>query len=165
MQSTIVQYCYFESPIGQLLLAGSNSTLLLLGLPQGKLKQIPQAHWLHDPNTFAECKRQLSEYFAGQRKDFKLEYIIQGTEFKRNVLNKVAQIPYGKTASYSEIAKLIKNPAAIRAVGGANATNPLPIIVPCHRVIGKNGSLTGFGGGLPTKRYLLELEDAQIASL
>lgn len=101
----------------------------------------------------------MTEYFARKRKSFDLEFQVQGTPFQERVLKCVYKIPYGKTKAYSEIADQIKQPAAIRAVGGANAKNPIPIIVPCHRVIGKNGSLTGFGGGIETKRFLLELEE------
>lgn len=165
MQLEVEQYCYFSSPIGQILLAGANDTLLLLGLPQGKSKVIPHPSWRYNPEAFSACRTQLSEYFAGQRQQFNVEYQIQGTEFQQQVLNCVAQIPFGATAAYSEIATKIQQPAAVRAVGGANANNPLPIIIPCHRVIGKNGALTGFGGGLAAKRVLLELEGCLVSGL
>lgn len=158
MQMNIEQYCYFDSPIGKILLAGTGDTLLLLGLPEGKGRREPETHWQHNPKAFKDCRAQLGEYFAGKRTSFDVQYKLQGTEFQQQVLKSVAKIPYGSTDSYGSIASKIKNPAAVRAVGGANATNPLPILIPCHRVIGKNGSLTGFGGGLNAKRFLLELE-------
>lgn len=154
----IEQYCYFDSPLGKILLAGTADTLLLLGLPEGKGKREPESHWQHNPQAFKECLAQLDEYFAGRRTKFEIKYQLQGTAFQQQVLKSVAKIPYGATESYGGIADKIKNPAAVRAVGGANATNPIPIIIPCHRVIGKDGSLTGFGGGLSAKRFLLELE-------
>ncbi|HSX20953.1 MAG TPA: methylated-DNA--[protein]-cysteine S-methyltransferase [Gammaproteobacteria bacterium] len=156
----IEQYTYYESPIGRILLAGTNDTLLLLSLPEGKMQREPQGTWHYNPNAFSDCKAQLNEYFAGKRKVFNVNYVLQGTEFQQLVLKRVAAIPYGQTASYSDIAQQIEQPKAVRAIGGANATNPLPIIIPCHRVIGKNGALTGFGGGLQTKGYLLNLEAA-----
>ena len=102
--------------------------------------------------------RQLYEYFAGDRKSFDVRIEPRGTKFHRDVWNALLKIPYGETRSYSEIARAIGRPAAIRAVGAANGANPIPIVIPCHRVIGSNGSLTGFGGGIDVKRRLLELE-------
>lgn len=157
----IVQYCYFESPIGRMLLAGNIDTLLLLELPQGKSSHTIKDAWEHNPHSFKNCIRQLGEYFTGKRKIFDINYVIQGTEFQQKVLQSVADIPYGTTRSYTAIAEQIKNPTAVRAVGLANARNPLPIIIPCHRVIGKNGTLTGYAGGIEAKRYLLNLEQQQ----
>jgi methylated-DNA-[protein]-cysteine S-methyltransferase len=102
--------------------------------------------------------KQLREYFAGQRADFDLPLAPEGTEFQRTVWRNLRDIPYGETISYGELAKRVGNPKASRAVGAANGQNPIPIVIPCHRVIGANGKLTGFGGGLPTKEALLALE-------
>ncbi len=106
----------------------------------------------------AHVVAQLEEYFAGRRQTFDLELAAMGTEFQRDVWGELCRIPYGKTISYGELARRIDRPKAVRAVGQANGRNPIPIVVPCHRVIGATGTLTGFGGGLPTKRALLELE-------
>jgi methylated-DNA-[protein]-cysteine S-methyltransferase len=105
-----------------------------------------------------KCARQLTEYFSRRRTEFQLPLAPHGTDFQLRVWKALEQIPYGETRSYSEIARIIGAPDAVRAVGAANGRNPLPIVVPCHRVIGANGSLTGFGGGLPLKKLLLELE-------
>ena len=105
-----------------------------------------------------EAHQQLKEYFAGNRKKFKLPIHLEGTEFQKKVWKALQTIPYGETRTYGEIAEQIGNPKASRAVGGANHNNPIMIVVPCHRVIGANGSLVGFGGGLDMKKYLLELE-------
>ncbi len=106
----------------------------------------------------AEIVRQLDEYFAGRRRGFDLELAPRGTDFQLRVWRALAEIPYGETVSYADIAERLGRPGAARAVGRANGTNPIPIVVPCHRVIGADGSLTGYGGGLPIKRALLELE-------
>ena len=103
---------------------------------------------------------QLREYFDGQRRDFELPLAPQGTDFQRTVWQELARIPYGATISYAQLAQRVGNASAMRAVGAANGRNPLPIVLPCHRVIGADGALTGFGGGLPTKEFLLRLEGA-----
>ena len=104
---------------------------------------------------------QLNEYFEGRRKDFTLDLKPSGTPFQLSVLAALEQIPYGQTRTYAEIARQIGRPKAVRAVGAANGRNPLPIVIPCHRVIGSDGSLTGFGGGIAAKQYLLSLETAE----
>lgn len=113
---------------------------------------------VEDPGRTAELRRQLAEYFAGERRDFDLALAPEGTPFERSVWNELRKIPFGETRSYGEIATALGRPGAARAVGRANGANPIPIVVPCHRVIGSDGSLTGFGGGLETKSLLLELE-------
>jgi len=153
-----MKYRYIKSPIGQLLLAGDDEGLKFIGFPEGKGVIQPQADWKEDKRAFADVRKQLDEYFAGRRKTFDVKLSPSGTAFQREVLGALQQIPYGETRSYQDIASVLGRPRAVRAVGAANGRNPLPIIIPCHRVIGANGSLTGFGGGLPTKRYLLELE-------
>jgi methylated-DNA-[protein]-cysteine S-methyltransferase len=117
-----------------------------------------------DP-ALAACAQQLEEYFTRRRRQFDLPLAADGTAFQHSVWQALAAIPYGELRSYRDIAKVIGNPAAVRAVGAANGRNPLPIVVPCHRVIGSNGSLTGFAGGLEIKTFLLELEGALSASL
>jgi methylated-DNA-[protein]-cysteine S-methyltransferase len=109
-----------------------------------------------------EVRRQLAEYFAGERRIFDLPLAPRGTEFERRVWQEVAAIPYGTTRSYGQVAQAVGSPAAYRAVGRANGSNPIPLVIPCHRVIGTDGSLTGYGGGLPLKRYLLDLEGVKI---
>lgn len=113
---------------------------------------------VEDAGRTAEVRRQLAEYFAGERQEFDLELAPEGTPFERSVWEELRKIPFGETRSYGEIARAIGHPSASRAVGRANGANPLPIVVPCHRVIGADGSLTGFGGGLENKSRLLELE-------
>jgi O-6-methylguanine DNA methyltransferase len=115
-----------------------------------------------DPGRCAEVARQLGEYFDGERQRFDLELAPRGTDFQRQVWRSLAEIPFGETRSYAEIAERIGRPRAVRAVGRANGANPIPIIVPCHRVVGSDGSLTGFGGGLEAKRRLLDLESREV---
>ncbi len=151
-------YCYLETPIGDLLLAGDADALSLVGFPEGAMRREPEPDWIYNEKPFAEAIRQLNEYFAGDRRDFDLPLRLDGTEFQLLVLSELRRIPYGQTTSYSDIAERIGRPKAVRAVGAANGRNPIPIIVPCHRVIGASGDLTGFGGGLETKEALLRLE-------
>ena len=151
-------YCYIESPIGELLLAGEDDALTMIGFPEGSMRREPESDWTQNDKPFAEAARQLKEYFAGERHEFDLPLRLNGTEFQLLVLDELQRIPYGETTSYGDIAKRIGRPKAVRAVGAANGRNPIPIIVPCHRVIGSGGALTGFGGGLDTKKTLLRLE-------
>jgi methylated-DNA-[protein]-cysteine S-methyltransferase len=151
-------YCYLETPVGDLLLAGEKEALCFIGFPEGSMRLDPEADWIYSEKPFAAAREQLSAYFAGERKTFDLPLKPTGTEFQLQVLAELQKIPYGTTASYSEVANRIGRPKAVRAVGAANGRNPLPIVIPCHRVIGASGALTGFGGGLPTKEALLRLE-------
>lgn len=151
-------YCYLDTPIGELLLAGTDEALRMIGFPKGSMRRDPEPDWIFNERPFAEARRQLLEYFAGERKVFDLPLELDGTEFQLSVLEALQQIPYGTTASYADVARRIGRPKAVRAVGAANGRNPIPIIVPCHRVIGSHGDLTGFGGGLDTKEALLRLE-------
>jgi methylated-DNA-[protein]-cysteine S-methyltransferase len=153
-----MQYCTLSSPVGELLLAGDASGLHMLGFQDGTHPTKPQPDWQEDPRPFKKTIAQLQEYFAGKRREFDLPLVPEGTAFQLKVWNTLRTIPYGKTWSYGELARRIRKPKASRAVGAANGQNPIPIIVPCHRVIGADGSLTGFGGGLKIKRILLELE-------
>lgn len=118
--------------------------------------------WIVDRTPFRDAIDQLKAYFAGKLTQFDLSLAPEGTPFQQSVWNALLTIPYGETTSYSAIARQIGRPNAIRAVGAANGANPIPIIIPCHRVIGSNGKLTGFGGGLPTKEHLLKLESKQL---
>jgi methylated-DNA-[protein]-cysteine S-methyltransferase len=149
-----------DSPIGRLLLAGDGESLFEVCFQAGPRPRQPHAGWIADPAPFRAAAAQLAEYFAGKRRRFDLPLAPRGTEFQKRVWRALTEIPYGKTVSYGELARRIEKPSASRAVGLANGANPLPIIVPCHRVIGADGSLTGFGGGLPIKRKLLALEAA-----
>lgn len=154
----MIYYCYIESPIGDLLLAGKHDQLHLIGFPHGKMARQPEPGWEHNPAPFQRCIQQFKQYFAGQRTNFELKYELNGSAFAKQVLQRIASVPYGSTTSYSNIAAQINNPKAVRAVGTAAGNNNLPIVIPCHRIVGKNGSLCGFGGGLETKQFLLELE-------
>ena len=158
-------YCYLETPIGDLLLAGDAAGLALIGFPEGSMRRDPDPDWIFNEKPFAAARKQLTEYFAGERREFDLPLQLSGTEFQLLVLEELKKIPYGETTSYGDIAKRIGKPKAMRAVGAANCRNPIPIIIPCHRVIGAGGDLTGFGGGLDTKSALLRLEAEQSGSL
>jgi methylated-DNA-[protein]-cysteine S-methyltransferase len=151
-------YCYLDTPIGELLLAGDDDALCLVSFPEGSMRRDPEADWIYNEKPFAAARQQLTEYFAGERREFDLPLKLNGTEFQMSVLRALQKIPYGETTSYADIAERIGRPKAVRAVGAANGRNPIPIIVPCHRVIGSHGDLTGFGGGLDTKEALLRLE-------
>lgn len=156
------RYRKYSSPIGNLLLSGDGTVLEQLLLPNRATTFTIPEDWQEDVNGFSEVTRQLDEYFSGTRKTFSLPLNPQGTEFQKSVWTELQNIPYGTTAQYGEIASRINNPKACRAVGLANSRNPIPIIIPCHRIIGKDGSLTGFGGGIELKKKLLELESGQL---
>jgi methylated-DNA-[protein]-cysteine S-methyltransferase len=151
-------YTYATSPIGQLLLAGSADALQVIGFPHGDKARRADIGWERYGEPFKKTARQLNEYFAGERREFELELAPEGTKFQVKVLEALRGIPYGETRTYRDIAVAVGRPKAVRAVGNANGRNPLPIVIPCHRVIGSDGSLTGFGGGIEVKRYLLDLE-------
>ncbi len=151
-------YCYLTTPIGDLLLAGEDEALSLVAFPEGSMRRDPEPDWIYNEKQFANARQQLTEYFDGERKEFDLPLSLAGTEFQLRVLEELRHIPYGETTSYGDIASRIGKPKAMRAVGAANGRNPIPIIVPCHRVIGRSGDLTGFGGGLDAKQALLQLE-------
>ena len=151
-------YDYLDSSIGPLLIAGNGEGLKRIEFPRRGKPVKPEPDWQKNPRELREVTRQLKDYFAGKRTRFDLKLAPEGTEFQRQVWKALRTIPYGKTISYGELANKIGNPKAVRAVGGANGRNPIPIVIPCHRVIGADGSLTGFGGGLETKVALLALE-------
>jgi methylated-DNA-[protein]-cysteine S-methyltransferase len=154
-----VWYDHLPAPIGDLLLAADAQGLREVWFETERHRKTVNPAWQHNPSKLAFARRQLEEYFAGERQIFDLPLHPLGTPFQLAVWRGLAKIPYGVTISYGELARRIGQPQAVRAVGAANGRNPLPIVVPCHRVIGSDGSLTGFGGGLPIKRFLLSLED------
>ncbi|MFT4861866.1 MAG: methylated-DNA-[protein]-cysteine S-methyltransferase [Pseudohongiellaceae bacterium] len=156
-------YTYHETPIGSLLLAGTDAGLSLLGFPQGKMQRRHEFGWLENSNHFTEVKRQLDDYFSGTLDSFSVALSPEGTSFQLAVWQALQQIPFGQTWSYGQLANYINRPKASRAVGAANGANPIPIIIPCHRVIGSTGKLTGFGGGIETKEFLLNLEAQRAA--
>ncbi|HTL20527.1 MAG TPA: methylated-DNA--[protein]-cysteine S-methyltransferase [Steroidobacteraceae bacterium] len=149
-----------DSPIGRLLLVGTGQALLRLHFQAGPHPLRPAEEWRAAAAPFARAQTQLGEYFRGMRRGFELSLAPDGTPFQLAVWRALSAIPYGETVSYGELARRLGLEAGARAVGLANGANPLPIIVPCHRVIGADGTLTGFGGGLPIKRSLLALEGA-----
>lgn len=154
-----------ESSLGQLLLACDEAGLREITFPRNGRAATADREWHQDASAFVETVRQLRAYFAGELQDFDLPLAPQGTPFQQGVWNELCKIPYGETTSYGELARRINNPNACRAVGLANGSNPIPIIIPCHRVIGANGKLTGYGGGLPIKEKLLALEKRQLQLL
>ena len=138
------QYRKMKSPIGELLLAGDANALEIIGFPEGKGVVEIGADWVKNKSAFEDAVAQLEEYFQGHRKTFDLKLKPSGTPFQLDVLEALLDIPYGQTVTYRDIADAVGRPKAVRAVGAANGRNPLPIVIPCHRVIGSNGSLTGF---------------------
>lgn len=153
-----VYYWVSPSPVGRLLLAGSTRGLKELHFQDGLHPRSIPPNWKREHWPFRKVLGQLNQYFAGQLKKFHVSLDLQGSPFQLTVWLALQRIPYGQTVSYGEIAQKIGNPLAARAVGTANGQNPVSIIVPCHRVIGANGRLVGYGGGLPIKQALLNLE-------
>jgi methylated-DNA-[protein]-cysteine S-methyltransferase len=154
-----MNYQYLETPIGRLLIGGDGEAVRIIAFPKNGRPRDPQPGWIEgSTGAIEETARQLREYFAGRRREFELPLAPEGTQFQKSVWRELQGIPYGRTISYGELARRIGNPKASRAVGAANGANPIPIVIPCHRVIGANGKLTGFGGGLPIKEKLLHLE-------
>ena len=151
-------YTTIDSPIGELLLAGDGTGLQRLDMREGRRPVRIGGDWQRDATPFAPVVGQLERYFNGELRDFEVPLSLQGNPFELRVWNALLEIPYGETVSYGEIARRIGEPGAPRAVGLANGRNPVALIVPCHRVIGADGSLTGYGGGLERKRFLLDLE-------
>jgi methylated-DNA-[protein]-cysteine S-methyltransferase len=152
------------SPIGSFLIAGDGAALVATRLPgQWSHDDVPVA-WVHEPGAMAAATTQLDEYFAGTRRRFELSFAPQGTAFQRRVWDALCDIPFAETASYGKVAAAIGQPTASRAVGMANNRNPIALFIPCHRVIGADGSLTGYGGGIEMKAWLLEHERAVAAA-
>ena len=159
-----VKFRTMDSPVGLLTLAGAEGRLQHLRMVD-QTYEPNRADWERDDTAFAEAVDQLDEYFRGERQDFNVELDMVGTSFQRKVWHALLTIPYGETRSYGQIALQIDAPGASRAVGLANGHNPIGIIVPCHRVIGANGSLTGYGGGLDRKRMLLGMEKSNSSTI
>jgi methylated-DNA-[protein]-cysteine S-methyltransferase len=155
-------YTYLDTPLGPLLLAGDDAGLKTINFQHGTAAIKPAAGWevasSFPAHPLARAVRQLNEYFDGRRRRFDLALAPTGTPFQQRVWRALREIPYGETISYAELARRIGEPRAVRAVGAANGRNPLPVVVPCHRVIGSDGTLTGFRGGVHLKAGLLDLE-------
>ena len=154
-----------HTPVGRLLVAGAEDAIKYLAFDDRldvKRQQLPTDDWQEDPFPFREVARQLNAYFAGELQQFDVPLAGEGTEFQKKVWQQLCAVRYGETASYGEIAKAIGQPTASRAVGMANGRNPISVIVPCHRIIGSNGKLVGYGGGLRRKTTLLRLEGVRL---
>jgi len=155
--TTTTTFTVMPSPVGPLTLLAQGDALVGLHFDLDPSSQ-PRPGWVRDARPFRDAAAQLDEYFAGRRQTFDLPLAPRGTAFRKLVWKALQAIPYGQTASYGEIARAIGQPLASRAIGGANHHNPLAIVIPCHRVVGADGSMTGYGGGLARKRTLLDLE-------
>ncbi|WP_312112946.1 methylated-DNA--[protein]-cysteine S-methyltransferase [Brevibacillus reuszeri] len=166
-------YTTMESPIGPLVLASTEEGLCYIEFADEEYGLETLHRWCkktflgispeRDDAINETAKMQINEYFAGERQTFDLPIVLYGTPFQKTVWNELKNIPYGETRSYKDIALAIGASKAVRAIGGANNRNPIPIIIPCHRVIGSNGAMVGYGGGLSIKEHLLTLEDAQVS--
>jgi methylated-DNA-[protein]-cysteine S-methyltransferase len=161
-----------KSPIGVLTIESNEDSITLITLPSEETERVRSANGRRSlpmagdeqlPAPLAAAVAQLEEYFAGRRRQFDLPLELSGTDFQKSVWRELAQIPYGETVSYGELALMVGRPHAYRAVGQANGANPIPIVLPCHRVVASGGGIGGYGGGLPMKRKLLALEGAQIS--
>ena len=144
---------FYDTPVGKLSIGEENGCITHV-----TWSKIPQEYILEETELILKCKNQLEEYFAGKRRNFDLPLVPKGTEFQQKVWKALTEIPYGETRTYGEIAAAVGNPKAARAVGMANNKNPIGIIIPCHRVVGANGKLVGYAGGMEKKEFLLELE-------
>lgn len=161
----MIAYSYLDTPVGVLLLKANEDGLREINFSKHGRAAPPSSDGQEAPAVFSETIRQLRAYFRGELEEFEIRLAPEGTEFQQKVWSELSKIPYGETISYGELARRIGNPKASRAVGLANGSNPIPIIIPCHRVIGANGKLTGYGGGLPVKEKLLALEKRQLRLL
>ena len=157
-------YSVLKTPLCDIILTGDTAGLQHLHLKTGKEKRpfeiLPD--WEQNPNYFKETEKQILEYLSGNRRQFTIRLNPSGTDFQKKVWQALCDIPYGALRSYGEIAKAIGNPKASRAVGGANGKNPIPLIIPCHRVVGSDGSLTGFSSGIAIKEKLIQLEETSL---
>jgi methylated-DNA-[protein]-cysteine S-methyltransferase len=153
-----MNYSYIETPVGLLLTSRTDAGIASISFTKRGEPVSPAADWERDDALFDDVREQMASYFGGHLTLFELPLDPAGTEFQRDVWRALLDIPYGATRSYADIARAVGRPTAFRAVGAANGANPLPIVVPCHRVIGSNGALTGFGGGMQVKQRLLALE-------
>ncbi|MBV9496022.1 MAG: methylated-DNA--[protein]-cysteine S-methyltransferase [Acidobacteria bacterium] len=148
-----MKFSFYDAPFGRLALAAENDELVAI-----RFSGQPEESWELDDRALRFVAKELDAWFAGRVQKFDLPLAPRGTDFQLAVWNALQEIPYGETTSYGDLARLLGKPSAFRAVGAANGANPIPIVIPCHRVIGSNRSLTGFGGGIPTKRWLLDHE-------
>jgi methylated-DNA-[protein]-cysteine S-methyltransferase len=163
MSGQTVHYALMESPVGPLLLAATARGLRCLQFHRGKLPEPEKDEvWIESSAMLRLYQDKLQAYFRGELRDFDFDLDLVGTDFQKKCWNALCEIPYGQTCSYAELAEKVGSPKAFRAVGQANHQNPIAIVVPCHRVIGANGTLTGYGGGLETKEKLLQLEGVRL---
>lgn len=151
-------FTYAASPLGSFLLAGDGTSITLASFPDGPKRRLPQPGWIEDQARLRCASQQVEEYFSGKRKSFDLPLDPTGTPFQQSVWRYLVGIPYGTTFTYGQVAAQLDKPTACRAVGAANGANPLPLLIPCHRLLGAKGQLTGFGGGLAAKRWLIDFE-------
>jgi len=157
-----MDYTWEDSPVGRLLIAADDAGLRFVMFAEGQAEIRPKADWRDDRTRLAETIRQLRAYFAGALREFDLPLAPEGTEFQQRVWRELLTVPFGTTISYGELARRIGSPKASRAVGLANGANPIGIVIPCHRVIGSDGTLTGYGGGLKNKAWLLAHEQGRL---
>lgn len=157
-------YDVFSAFCGDILLASRGEALVLLDYQQGRKARTIGSDWRRDAALFRPVRAEVEAYLNGELREFSIEVAPEGTDFQRQVWRALRDIPYGQTASYAEIAARIGRPKSMRAVGAANGANPISLIIPCHRVIGSNGSLTGYAGGLAVKQRLLALEQEALAA-
>lgn len=158
-----IYYTFMPSPVGEFLVAGTDGVLWRTAFGESE-QFLVENEWVEDAEALGYAVEQLEAYFAGELREFDIPLAMRGSEFQVAVWEALMDVPYGKTASYGDIAHALGKPGASRAVGGANHANHLPIIIPCHRIIGADGSMTGFGGGMENKRILLELEGILLPS-
>jgi len=158
-------YKEIDSPVGKLKLVASAKGLVAVLWHNDRPKRVPLGEMVEEPGqkVLVETEKQLTEYFAGERREFELPLDMRGTQFQKDVWDALVGIPFGETRSYGDLARQLGNPAASRAVGAANGKNPISIVVPCHRVIGSSGKLTGFAGGMDIKAHLLAMERGEKA--
>jgi len=154
-----MQYDLVSTPLGPVMVAGDPTGVKLITFMKGDGERRPESSWKRDPGALRRASNEIRAYFAGELEEFEMKLSLEGTPFQKRVWKAVARVPYGKTASYGQIARRLGKPDACRAVGAANGSNPIPIVIPCHRIIGSTGKLTGYGGGLWIKEALLKLEN------
>ena len=160
ISNKIEKFCkVIKSPIGSLVLISDKSALIGIEFGKGKVENLPIKPTKENHPILNETEKQLIEYFSGNRREFDIPLKLEGTDFQKKVWQELSKIPFGETISYQQLAEKMGSKNKARAVGNANGKNPIPIIIPCHRVIEKNGKLGGFGGGLLIKQFLLELEN------
>jgi methylated-DNA-[protein]-cysteine S-methyltransferase len=159
-EKLVTDHAMLATPVGNLLIGGDGVSVMLIGFPTGCNAVTPIGAWRRDDTLYPAARRQLEDYFAGDRREFDFPMKLAGTAFQQRVWEALTAIPLGETRTYGAMAAAIGRPKAARAVGAANGAKPLPIVVPCHRLLGADGALIKFGGGLEVKRYLLDLENS-----